>query len=53
MESWTLIELKSPTIQFNHAAHGGLKGVGGIGESGVRSRLFLHPFALSQSKGKH
>jgi hypothetical protein len=48
MESWTLIELESPTIQFNHAAHGGLKGVEGIG---VRSRLFLHPFTLSLPKG--
>jgi hypothetical protein len=37
MESWTLIELESPTIQFNHAAHGGLTGIAELGSDPVYS----------------
>ena len=42
--SWTLIELESPTIQFNHAAHGGLTGIAELGSGPVYS-IILSPWA--------
>ena len=32
MESWTLIELESPAIQFNRDAYGGLTGIAELAE---------------------